>query len=127
MKFCPWYALGERERHLPSGAGVFQIRVARGLIEYPRGKSAMLYYGWGDELRAVVDAFAAKHPGRDWLCRHNEGGLSGLDSRERTLGLAGSCQQLLERFAQRFGVAPALLVPAESAVGRALWAQLDDR
>jgi hypothetical protein len=42
------------------GAGVFQIKIERGLVEYPRGKSAMIYYGAGPNVREAVQAVASR-------------------------------------------------------------------
>jgi hypothetical protein len=41
---------------LPSGPGVFQLRVEKGLLRYPHGQSAMVAYGAGSD---VVTALAA--------------------------------------------------------------------
>lgn len=84
--------------------GIFQVRIARGLIDYPRGKSAMIHYGWARDLRAAVRDFAAAHPGVDWLCRH----AVELSARERELGLEGAFALLVDGFAQRFGTPPRL-------------------
>lgn len=84
--------------------GVFQVRVARGLIDYPRGKSAMIHYDLARDLRAAVRAFGAAHPDVDWLCRH----AVELSARERQLGLESAFALLVDGFAQRFGARPRL-------------------
>ena len=54
----------------PPSEGVLQLRVARGLLDYPRGKSAMVHYAHAADLRAAARALAAAHAGDDLLCRH---------------------------------------------------------
>lgn len=101
MRFVSWYPLAEAGEHAPPTPGVFQIRVRAGLVDYPRGKSAMIYYGWGREVRAAATAFLAAHPGADWLCRHavqmSEWEL------DHPAAVAG---QFVERFEARFGSPP---------------------
>jgi hypothetical protein len=108
VNFCPWYALADAGAHAPSTPGVFQVRIARGLLDYPRGKSAMIHYGLGQDVRAAAQAFAAAHPGVDWLCRHAEE----LTARERALGLEAAFEAAFEAlvgsFVQRFGTPPRL-------------------
>ncbi len=48
----PIDALGEA----PQAPGVFQVKIEGPLIDYPRGKSAMVYYGAGPDLRAALVA-----------------------------------------------------------------------
>lgn len=104
MNFCPWYPLVEAEAYAPVTPGVFQVRIVHGLIDYPRGKSAMIHYGQGQDVRAAASAFAAAHPGVDWLCRH----AVELTAREHALGLDGAFAMLVGTFAQRFGTPPRL-------------------
>jgi hypothetical protein len=52
MQFGSWFPLEAAEP--PQAPGVFQIRVESGLLGYPRGKSAMVAYGAGPELRTAV-------------------------------------------------------------------------
>jgi hypothetical protein len=107
VNFCPWYPLRGAGAHAPAGPGVFQVRVARGLLAYPRGKSAMIHYGWGQDVRAAAEAFAAAYPGVDWLCRH----AVGVDGVEAAFGV------LVGMFVQRFGAAPRLPGPGEAGGG----------
>lgn len=100
MNFCPWYALAEAGSHAPPAPGVFQVRLARGLLDYPRGKSAMIHYGWGQDVRAAACAFAAAHPDVDWLCRH------ALPPPGRVL--EAELEALAGSFARRFGTRPRL-------------------
>jgi hypothetical protein len=104
VNFCPWYALADAGAHTPCTPGVFQVRMARGLLDYPRGKSAMIHYGCAQDVRAAAQAFAAAHPGVDWLCRH----AVALTARELALGLDGAFEVLLGSFVQRFGTPPRL-------------------
>ncbi|MFQ5865218.1 MAG: hypothetical protein ACE5IW_08340 [bacterium] len=39
------------EENIPTKAGLFQIRVREGLLTYPKGKSAMFYYGYASNLK----------------------------------------------------------------------------
>ena len=95
MNFCPWYALSQSDARAPTEPGVFQVKVAAGLLEYPRGKSAMIHYGHGGDLRAAARAFDAQSPGNVWLCRHV------VDANhERRF------ERVLDQFVSRFGVPP---------------------
>ena len=95
MQFCPWYPATEIAERTPAGPGVFQLKIARGLLEYPRGKSAMVAYGAGDDLRAAALAAAVDS---SLLCRHVETGDAG--AAEALLA------ELTDRFIRRFGRAP---------------------
>jgi hypothetical protein len=99
MTFCRWYPLSEAESHAPARPGVFQIRVAAGLLDYPTGKSAMVHYQSAPDMRAAATAFAARHPRAPWLCRHLEEPIDAAG--------ADTLHERLEReFSQRFGTAP---------------------
>jgi hypothetical protein len=109
MRFVPWYPLAEAARRAPATPGIFQVRVRAGLVNYPRGKSAMIHYGGGEDVRAAAVAFAATHVGPhrgphpvdDWLCRHAvELSAWELDHP------AAACELLVERFRARFGAPP---------------------
>jgi hypothetical protein len=107
MRFVPWYPLAEAARRAPATPGVFQVRVRTGLVDYPRGKSAMLHYGAGRDVRAAAAAFAAacarSHPEGDWLCRHAvELSAWELEHPE------AACELLVERFRARFGAPPTI-------------------
>lgn len=86
----------------PAGPGVFQVRVADGLVDYPRGKSAMVHYEAAGDVRAAATAFAERHAGAPWWCRHVI---------EPEVLPAPAAAELAERlvrdFASRFGRAPA--------------------
>jgi hypothetical protein len=74
MRFCPWYPLADAAAHAPANEGVLQVRIAEGLLDYPRGKSAMVHYEHAADVRAAALAFAARHPDRALLGRHLEPG-----------------------------------------------------
>ena len=101
MRFCPWYPLAEAADHAPAGEGVLQLRIAEGLLDYPRGKSAMVHYEYASDVCAAATALATQHQGEGLLCRHLEieaGG--GVD-------LRGFHAKVLDEFIRRFGTAPA--------------------
>jgi hypothetical protein len=81
---------------------MFQVRVKEGLVGYPTGKSAMIHYGRGEDLRAAAVAFKTEHPESTWLCRHAVD-----ENYERRF------QRVLEAFVSRFGGAPQ--VPASAS------------
>jgi hypothetical protein len=99
VRFGPWYSLADADAHAPVGEGVLQIRLAHGLIDYPRGKSAMVYYAHAPDLRAAARAVAVAHAGSDLVCRH-------LIEVEEATDLAGFCAKLRGEFVRRFGRVP---------------------
>ncbi|MGE0868781.1 MAG: hypothetical protein AB7P03_09470 [Kofleriaceae bacterium] len=99
MQFGRWYPLDEAGDHTPAGEGVVQVRLARGLLDYPRGKSAMVWYAHAADARAAALALAAKHPGVDLLCRH-------LIEIDPATNLAAFCAKLRVEFVRRFGTPP---------------------
>jgi hypothetical protein len=103
MRFCPWYPLGDADRHAPTTAGVFQVRVADGLLEYPAGKSAMIHYQAATDLRAAIAGFRAAHADRAWLCRHTV-----EMTPAETAATADFHARLVREFTARFGTAPRL-------------------
>jgi hypothetical protein len=110
MRFCPWYPLADGGAHAPASPGMFQVRIAQGLLDYPGGKSAMVHYETADDLRASIVAFATPHVGTGWLCRHTI---------EMSAEPAEDAQALYARlvadFRARFGSAPRL--PNEAGRG----------
>ncbi|HET9991158.1 MAG TPA: hypothetical protein VFQ65_21645 [Kofleriaceae bacterium] len=100
MRFCPWYPLAAAATHAPEGEGVLQLRVAEGLLDYPRGKTAMVHYEHARDVRAVALALAAAHGGRELWCRHLD--LEGA----RDVDLAAFHANVLAEFVRRFGCAP---------------------
>jgi hypothetical protein len=101
VRFGPWYPLAEAGDRAPTGEGVLQLRLATGLIELPRGKSAMVWYQHAHDLRTAARALAAAHAGKDLLCRH----LIELDP---AIDLAAFCAKLRREFERRFGAGPTL-------------------
>jgi hypothetical protein len=65
VQFGAWIPLTMplADDQMPAGAGVFQLRVASGLLTYPRGKSAMVAYGGGADVAAALRAFVASPAG----------------------------------------------------------------
>lgn len=98
MRFGPWYRLAEAGDLAPPQEGVLQLRLATGLLDYPRGKSAMVAYRYAPALGAAARALAAAHGG-DLLCRH-------LIEIDEATDLAAFCAKLREDFVRRFGRAP---------------------
>ncbi len=99
VQFGRWYPLALAADHAPAGPGVFQVRTRLGLVEYPRGKSAMVHYGAAADVRAAADALARAHPAADLLCRH----LIDLDDDDAATTIA---HKLVRDFTARFGRAP---------------------
>jgi hypothetical protein len=99
MRFGPWYPLAEAGDHSPAAEGVLQLRLASGLIDYPRGKSAMLHYAHAGDVRAAAIAWAAAHGADGFVCRH----LIELDPGTE---LATFHAKLSEEFVRRFGAPP---------------------
>ena len=103
IRFGEWVPLAEAAARAPRGAGVYQIKVADGLIDYPTGRSAMIHYGAATDVGDAVAALAAAHPGRAWMCRFAEG----LEARGGA-EVDGMLQELMTRFRRRFGAPPSL-------------------
>ena len=78
---------------------MLQLRRAHGLVDYPRGKSAMLWYAHGHDVRAAATALAIAYAGEDLVCRH-------LIEIEPGTDLASFCNKLRSDFVQRFGSVP---------------------
>ncbi|HEY0480789.1 MAG TPA: hypothetical protein VGD37_24915 [Kofleriaceae bacterium] len=99
MRFGPWYPLAEARDRSPVGDGVLQLRLAAGLLDYPRGKSAMVHYEHATDLRAAAVAWAAAHGADGILCRH-------LVEGEGATTPAALCAKLVDDFVRRFGTPP---------------------
>jgi len=98
VRFGPWYPLARAGDLAPPEEGVLQLRLASGLLDYPKGKSAMVAYRHAPDLRAVARALAREHPGV-LLCRH-------LIEIPEATDLAGFCAKLRQEFVRRFGRTP---------------------
>jgi hypothetical protein len=101
VRFCPWYPLADAAAHAPAEEGVFQVRLATGLLEYPRGKSAMVHYEHATDVRAAATALSADHAGEALVCRHLE--IEGGEA----VDAAAFHAKVLEEFVRRFGSPPA--------------------
>jgi len=101
MRFGPWYLLAQAGDLAPAGPGVLQLRLASGLIDYPRGKSAMVHYAHAPDVRAAAIAWASAHGADGIVCRH-------LIERDTAATPAALCARLLDDFARRFGAPPGL-------------------
>jgi len=100
MHFCPWYPLDDGAGHAPGGPGVVQLRGAA-LLDYPRGKTAMVRYALADDLRREISTLASVHAGRGWLCRHTVE-MSPADVED----IAAFYARLVRDFRARFGCEP---------------------
>lgn len=100
MRFCPWYPLAAAAAHAPAAAGVLQLRLADGLLDYPTGKSAMVHYEHAGDVRAAATALATAHPEPPLLCRHLE--IEG----DEAVDLAAIHAKVREEFVRRFGSPP---------------------
>jgi hypothetical protein len=102
VRFCPWYPLSAAAAHAPAGEGVFQLRLANGLIDYPTGKSAMVHYEHAADVRAAASAHAERLAKHGLLCRHLE--IEG----EVDVDLAAFHARVRDEFVRRFGSVPRL-------------------
>ena len=101
MRFGPWYPLAEAGDLAPAAEGVLQLRLASGLLDYPRGKSAMVHYAHAEDVRAAALAWAASHGAEGLVCRH-------LIEGDGATAPAALCARLRDEFVRRFGAAPRL-------------------
>ena len=108
MRFGPWYALHEATAHAPAEAGTFQLRRAEGLVDYPRGRSAMLRYGAAADVCARLTDIAAAYTARlgddelvVWARHLTEVADPGAFDHVAYVG------ELLGEFVRRFGAPPA--------------------
>jgi hypothetical protein len=99
MRFGPWYPLADARDHAPTGEGILQLRLAKGLLDYPRGKSAMVHYEHATDVRAAAAAWAVAHGPEGIVCRH----LIEIDAAG---DLAAFCAKLGDEFVRRFGASP---------------------
>lgn len=102
VKFGPWFTLAEAPERLEARPGVLQVRVERGLVRYPNGKSAMIRYAASDDVRQLAAALAGAHAGAPWLCRASAGECADP---------AGAAARLIAEFEERFGSCP--FIPGE--------------
>lgn len=124
VRFCPWYPLRDAAAHAPASPNVLQVRLARGLRDYPRGKSAMVHYQLADDARAAAARLAARWPEAELLCRHmiededegkNEGAAAADEIADPGPAFwAASCDKLTAEFLRRFGAPPTYGEPDEA-------------
>jgi hypothetical protein len=105
VRFCPWYPLAAAGEHAPAAPGILQLRLARGLLDYPRGKSAMVHYAHAPDVRAEALDLARAHAGKDVVARH-------LIEIEEATDLGTFHAKLRDEFVRRFGTPP--MFPPES-------------
>jgi len=99
MRFGPWYPLADARDHAPAAEGVLQLRLASGLLDYPRGKSAMVHYQHALDVRAAALAWAGAHGAAGIVGRH-------LIEDDGATAPAALCAKLMDEFARRFGAVP---------------------
>ncbi len=97
----------------PDAPGVVQIKTTSGLVDYPTGKSAMVRYGAGASVAAVV--------ARGLADSTREGDSDALRWRYVTCADPdGVLSTLCDRFERRFGARlPTITLPVVGPVGRA--------
>lgn len=82
------------------------MRLANGLREFPGGKSAMVAYGYADNVATAVTDFSTQYRTQTpiWVCRH----LIGNDDIPLPPApeLAAFCAKLVAQFTARFGAEP---------------------
>ncbi len=99
MKFGEWYPLSTSGDRAPAGEGVLQLRLATGLLDYPRGKSAMVWYEHSRDVKTAAGALGVRFANKGLVCRHLIEVDAGVD-------LAAFCAKLREDFERRFGMVP---------------------
>jgi hypothetical protein len=100
MRFGPWYPLADARDLAPAAEGVLQLRLATGLLDYPRGKSAMVHYAHAGDVRAAAMAWAASHGAEGIVCRHL------IEGAGAPTAPAALYAKLMGEFVRRFGAAP---------------------
>jgi hypothetical protein len=101
VRFGDWYPLQAAGDLAPEGEGVLQLRLAAGLLDYPRGKSAMVWYQHAPDVRAAAKTLAVRFADMNLVCRH-------LIEVEDGVDLGAFCAKLREDFERRFGAVPSL-------------------
>lgn len=101
MRFGPWYPLSEAGDLAPATEGVLQLRLASGLLDYPRGKSAMVHYAHAQDVRAAALTWAAVHGADGIVCRH-------LIEADGATAAAALYARVVDDFVRRFGAPPEL-------------------
>ncbi|MEO7097397.1 MAG: hypothetical protein ABI175_29315 [Polyangiales bacterium] len=101
MRFGLWYPLASAAENAPAEPGILQLRLATGLLDYPRGKSAMVHYAEVPDVRAAALALATAHAATasGLVCRH-------LIEIPDATDLGTFYAKLRDEFARRFGSPP---------------------
>ena len=104
LGFSSWYELTDEnlEANAPGQKAAIQVRRADGLVDYPSGKSAMVWYGIADDVAGVLrDQFADEldQPGIRGCGTLEFRYYAGPRPRERI-------EKVAKRFVQRFGSPP---------------------
>jgi hypothetical protein len=113
MEFGPWFPLTpEGVAQAPDAPAALQVRREHGLLRYPQGRSAMVFYAFAASgaRSALLRRFA------DELATAGAEGHGPL--LYRTLdddGAQDHLEELLDRFVKRFGSAPALHPDAQAS------------
>ncbi len=102
MRFGTWSSIDNAAAAAPAQPGVLQTR-AETLIEYPRGRSAMVLYA-ASRADETLQSFVAAG-GAPELQRSQAAGASLVRYGESAAPLA-SLAKLLHDFTERFGAAP---------------------
>jgi len=106
--FSSWYPLSDEglKEHGPREAAAIQIRRQEGLVDYPSGKSAMVWYGYSDDdaVAMLREVFG------DELTEAGARGFGPLQFRYMTGDKGGrqSLEKVARKFVGRFGRAPIL-------------------
>jgi hypothetical protein len=113
MRFGEWVPIDSAVTSAPEAAGVLQTR-ADGLVAYPQGRSAMIYYAHcpsGSSLRGFISGIGAID-----LLRATEAGARWIRFAE-TSEPETDFERLLDHFVERFGAPP--VANAVSSAGTA--------
>ena len=106
LRFTSWFDLREEEvkANAPAGPAALQVRQARGLLEYPTGKSAMVWYGYAEEsargLLAEEFAEELREPG---VGEHGPQQFRFMEGGEQS---REALEIVWKRFEKRFGSPP---------------------
>lgn len=102
--FSSWYPLTDEgiAEHAPKGPAAIQVRRADGLVDYPSGKSAMVWYGYLEEVEETLrEVFA------DEIDEPGARGHGPLQFRYMTgEGALEDLEKVADKFARRFGGSP---------------------
>lgn len=106
QQFSTWFDLTESsvEANAPDGPAALQVRRASGLVEYPTGKSAMVWYGFArTNARSVLRKVFAEEPHNtgEEQPRHEFRFIEGDEAR-------GTLEKVWAKFQRRFGSPPIL-------------------